>query len=140
MEIQRSVRSGDPKVDKYIAELEQYIMAFDVNNIGRLIIAVNDVAGIIADDVVMLKKRGDDDEIDNKLQMLGSKKNKIYQRYRELISDIKHFKTISDIIDEYRSKTSSEEKKGSVIEDKSETVKPVIKRNISDLALHKQAT
>lgn len=139
MEIQQKLRSGDPKVDHYISDLEKYVMAFENNNIGKLILAVNDVAGVIADDVIMLKKNGDDDEIDNRLQMLGSKKNKIYQRYRELISDIKHFKTISDIINDLKPKTTSEDKKGAVIEDKSGIEKPVIKRNISDLALHKQA-
>lgn len=139
MEIQQKLRSGDPKVDQYISELEKYVMAFEHNNIGKLIIAVNDVAGVIADDVIMLKKNGDDEEIDNRLQMLGSKKNKIYQRYRELISDIKHFKTISDIINDLKPKSTQEDKKGAVIEDKSGIEKPVIKRNISDLALHKQA-
>lgn len=138
MEIRKTIRSKNKEVDAYIEELESWIENFEASNIKKLIVAVDSVAGIIADDIIMLKDKGDDDEIDNKLQMLGSKKNKIYQRYRDVISDIKHFKLTSDILNELKPNTSSKEEKsntGDVIE--STERKPL---NISDLAFSKQKT
>lgn len=138
MEIKKTIRSKNKEVDAYIEELESWIENFEASNIKKLIVAVDSVAGIIADDIIMLKEKGDDDEIDNKLQMLGSKKNKIYQRYRDVISDIKHFKLTSDILNELKPNTSSKEIK-SVTGDVIETTgkKPL---NISDLAFSRQKT
>lgn len=138
MEIKKTIRSKNKEVDAYIEELESWIENFEASNIKKLIVAVDSVAGIIADDIILLKEKGDDDEIDNKLQMLGSKKNKIYQRYRDVISDIKHFKLTSDILNELKPNTSSKEIKavtGDVIEATGK--KPL---NISDLAFSRQKT
>lgn len=129
MEINKKIRSNKPEVDSYIEQLENHILEFDVSSIKKLIVACNEVAGIIADDIILLKENANDDEIDNKLQMMGSKKSKIYQRYREIVGDLKHFKTLHDMNEDLKPKVA-------VIADKS-TQKiiessPPKRRNVQD--------
>lgn len=141
MEINKNIRTGQPKVDEYISYLENHILEFDASNIKKLIMACDEVVGIVADDIILLKENSDDDEIDNKLQMMGSKKNKIYQRYREVVSDLKHFKTLSDMVAELKPKVSIKESK-STTEPKTteiQEVKPKVKRNIQDFALNNES-
>lgn len=107
MEINKKIRTGKPEVDSYIEQLENHILEFDVSSIKKLIVACNEVAGIIADDIILLKENTDDDEIDNKLQMMGSKKSKIYQRYREIVGDLKHFKTLHDMNEDLKPKVAT---------------------------------
>ena len=91
--IKSYIRSGKKEVDDYIVELEK----FNGDNIQRLVQACNDVAGVIADDVVRIASSTlADDELDNQLLMLGSKKNKIYERFLSLIGNMKNFKALSD--------------------------------------------
>lgn len=106
MEINKKIRSNQPDIDSYIEQLENHILEFDVSSIKRLIVACNEVAGIIADDIILLKENTNDEEIDNKLQMMGSKKSKIYQRYREIVGDLKHFKTLHDINEDLKPKVA----------------------------------
>lgn len=106
MEINKKIRSNKPEVDSYIEQLENHILEFDVSSIKKLIVACNEVAGIIADDIILLKENANDDEIDNKLQMMGSKKSKIYQRYREIVGDLKHFKTLHDMNEDLKPKVA----------------------------------
>lgn len=127
-EKEKQKRSGIKDLDDYIESLEAKVLMIEANSIFKLIIACDEVAGIIADDIRMLKENGDDDEIDNKLHMMGSKKSKIYQRYREVISDIKHFKTIYDISSELKSKTSPKEKEAVKLVES----EPKKRRNIQD--------
>lgn len=132
--INKQIRSGDKKVDEYIMLLESRIEN-PTSNIQKLIYACNDVAGIIADDVILLKENGNDDEIDNRLQMLGSKKNKIYDRFINLVGQIKHFKTISDLSDEMSNPTTKN-KKEAATEVETE-VKPVKRKaNIQDFVIN----
>lgn len=104
MQINKKIRSNQKEVDEYIGALEDYIVNFDASNIKRLIVACDEVAGVIADDIMLLKDNGDDEEIDNRFQMMGSKKNKIYQRYREIVGDLKNFKNLFDMVNDLKPK------------------------------------
>ncbi len=116
----------------YVNYLQDWIERFDASNIKKLIVSIDEVSGIIADDIrIIANSKEDDDEIDSKLQMLGSKKNKIYERFLSLIGQIKHFKGIGDMISEMKP-TISETKDNSP-EDVFDNIKPM-RRNISDLA------
>jgi len=137
MEINKKIRSKTKEVDDYICALEDWIENFEASNIKKLIMACNEVAGTVADDIILLKDNGNDEEIDNKLQMMGSKKSKIYAKYLDVVASIKHFKTLQDYVNELKPKTSTKEDKSSeepTIE-LGEVIKP---RNISDLALAKK--
>lgn len=138
MEINKKIRSNQPEIDNYIEQLENHILDFDVSSIKRLIVACNEVAGIIADDIILLKENTSDDEIDNKLQMMGSKKNKIYQRYREIVGDLKHFKTLHDMNEDLKPKVAVNSIE-TPVQDLNTPIKDEIKpRNISDLAKKKR--
>lgn len=134
--IDKSLRSGEQKVDSYIESLETWIQDFEASNIKKLISACDDVAGIIADDVTKLGTSGDAEEIDNELLMLGSKKNKIYERFLSLVSQIKHFKTISDLLEDMKPKVQeSKESSTPVSSDaKKEELEPKTPLRISDMA------
>ena len=93
--------------------------------------ACDKISGIIADDVIMLSKNQNDEEIDNKLQMLGSKKNKIYEQYLSLVKELKHFKTIDDLLADIKPKFES----GNIKEIKEEV--KARKSNIQDFVLKK---
>lgn len=100
--------------------------------------ACDEVAGILADDILLLPKLGDDeDEI--KLQMLGSKKNKHFMAFKNVIADIKHFKSISDLLDDMKPKLYVEPTKEAEKEDKEVKTeeKIPVRKNISDIALGK---
>lgn len=97
---------------EYIQSLEK-IVNCDGSNIKRLLAAVDEVAGIIADDVREIAKHGTDDEIDNRLQLLGSKKNKIYERYLALLQNIKHFKALYEDFSPKTGKVSTKVKSSS---------------------------
>lgn len=136
----KKLRSNNKEIDTYIQELEDWIEGFEASNIKKLIDSCDNMAGIIADDIRLIATNQDDETIDAKLQMLGSKKNKIYERFLSLIGQIKHFKTISDILNEIKPKrqptkeslSQEPESSDKAIEDE---VKP---RNISDLAKRKK--
>jgi len=125
--VDKSIRSGDKSIDAYIESLEAYVEKDKASHIKRLINACNEVAGTIADDVMILKDNGNDEEIDNKLQMLGSKKNKIYERFLSLIGQMKNFKTLSDLADDMNDK---EDKNKPAVVSESKPVKR--KTNIQD--------
>lgn len=129
----KKIRTSQKEVNDYIQELEDYILNFDASNIKKLILAVDDVAGKIADDILLLPKLGDEED-DTKLQMLGSKKNKHFMAYKNVIADIKHFKTISDLVEELRPKHQQEAKQ-ELTEAKIEDKKP--KKNIQDFVMDK---
>ena len=98
-------------------------------NIKRMLDACNDISGVIADDILILKENGNDDEIDNRLQMLGSKKNKTYERFLSLIREIKHFKFLVDFAKELDLDQSGKEIEP-IPEEKPKG--PKAKRNIQD--------
>jgi len=105
----------------------------EFSNIKKLFEACDEIAGVIADDVILLKEHGNDDEIDNRLQMLGSKKNKIYERYLQLVSNLKHFKAIEDLYSQDKGKTSSKDNK-----EPDEAINtPKAKKNIQDFVINK---
>lgn len=135
MQINKKIRANNKTVDEYIESLEQYILTFDASNIKKLILACDSVAGILADDIVLLPKLGDDED-ETKLQMLGSKKNKHFMAYKNVIADIKHFKTISDLVEELKPKEHTEEKQ-TLTEAKKEEKKP--KKNIQDFVFNNEA-
>lgn len=110
MQIEKQKRSGKKEIDDYIISLEDWIEGFNASNIKKLIDACDNMAGIIADDIVLLSTNQDDETIDSKLQMLGSKKNKIYERYLALIGQIKHFKAVHDILEEIKPKSATKQK------------------------------
>lgn len=115
----------------YVNYLESWIENFKLSNISKLITACDTVSGIIADDVIMLSKNQNYEEIDNKLQMLGSKKNKIYEQYLSLVKELKHFKTIDDLLADIKPKFES----GNIKEIKEEV--KARKSNIQDFVLKK---
>ena len=77
-----------------------------MTNLHKLVTECDNAMGVIADDIKLIAEKGNDDEIDNKLLMLGSSKNKIYDKFLSLIGQIKHFKTLSDMIEEMKPKLS----------------------------------
>ncbi len=118
----------------YVNYLQDWIYQFEASNIKKLIMSIDEVSGIISDDVKLIAKSKDDDELDNQLQMLGSKKNKIYERFLSLIGQVKHFKSVGDMLNEM--KPSVVEHVNNSVDDTQDNVKP-IRRNISDLAKSK---
>lgn len=111
---------------EYVKQLEDWISNFKLSNLYKLVTECDNAMGVIADDIKTIANKGDDDEIENQLQMLGSSKNKVYDKFLSLIGQIKHFKSLSDMIEEMKPKISDvthkeevivEEKKKSNIQD-----------------------
>lgn len=137
MELKPNLRSGNKEVDEYLSELENSWIEFDASNIKKLIMACDATAGILADDVILLPNLGDDQD-EGRLQMLGSKKNKLFLAFKNVIADIKHFKTISDMLEELKPKIYVQEvkvsDKGGVKVKKEEPKR----KNIQDFVIDKK--
>ncbi len=136
MLINQDIRSGNPEVDQYIESLEKFIESDKTFNITRLIVSCNEIAGTFADDILLLKDAGTDEEIDDKLNMLGSKKAKTYDKFLTLLGEIKHFKTIVDFNNSINGSLPAKEKKDPV-EVKEAVVEKKKKMNIQDFVLNK---
>ena len=92
--IKSFIRSGKKEIDEYIEELE----TFNCSNIQRLVQACDDLAGVIADDIVKISTSDKSDEdLDGELTMLGSKRSKSYERFLSLVGNLRNFKAITDI-------------------------------------------
>jgi len=139
MEINSKLRSGNPEVDQYLSDLEDHILGWQASNIKSLIQSCDHMSGIVAEDIMVMAQPGDFESLDSQLKILGSKKKELYQVFKEVMREIKHFKVIPDLIEEMKPKVYTQEVKVPVIEEKVVIEEPVAQRprNISDLALIK---
>jgi hypothetical protein len=90
--IDKSIRSGDPKVDAYIELLES---KFEFNKLYQFIMAANDISGIMAEDMVKIAK-GDG----KGLKILSKDKDeKFTERLTLILKQIDVVKKISEEAD-----------------------------------------
>lgn len=74
MEIRKAIRAGElphDEVNHYITQLEEALLSFNGSNIKKLIIALDVMAGKMADDM----KRTTNSDIDKMVKMIGQMKN-----------------------------------------------------------------
>lgn len=128
--IDKKIRSGKANVDKYIESLENYLLSINNSSIYKLIQACDENASVIADDVMLLATELDDEVLESRLQMLGSKKNKRFESFLALMGKMKDFKVLNDILNELKPNTVSNE----VVKESSVPVKK--KSNIQDFVFN----
>lgn len=133
MQINKKIRSGNKEVDLYIESLENFATELDANNVYKMLKAIDENAGVIADDIVKLATVADDDKLESELKLLGSKRNKRFEAFLALVKTAKDFGTVGAMIKEMRAtipvKTS---------ETKEEEVVPTKKKsNIQDFVLNR---
>lgn len=107
-EIDKEIRSGDPRVDEYIAQMEDYIQSFDTSHIKRLLVASDIVASQLANDMVMLATgthrspstdaMGLPCSVSNLNILSDDKDDKTLERLLNIVGKIKDFKVISDMV------------------------------------------
>mgnify|MGYP000004578412 CR=1 FL=1 len=86
--IDKSIRSGDKKVDDYIERLETM---FNFSNLYRFIMAANEVAGVMADDMSKIAQGKKD-----KLKILSDDKDdKFTERLTTILKQVDVIKKIS---------------------------------------------
>lgn len=131
MEINREIRSGDKKVDEYICALEDFLTTLENKNIYRLVKAVDENAGIIADDVILLGKESDDDVLESQLKMLGSRKNKRYETFLATIKQLKDFGIANSMLNELKPTEALK-----AVKTEEEIVIKKSKKNIQDFVIN----
>lgn len=91
VEIKKWLRCDNDEVNTYLQELESELTSFEAKNIKKLIIACDEMAGEIANDMVNIL-RGND-----KLTILSDDKNDVLlDRLLKIISSIKNFREVSE--------------------------------------------
>lgn len=114
----------------YVEYLEKRIEDFKAHNLFRLITTIDDMAATLADDISNISKLKDDEEIDSSMKILGSGKSKSYAKFLTVLSSIKSFKDVYEIIEKSKTSNSPKEKEAEKIE------KPKNKRtNIQDFVI-----
>lgn len=87
MLIDKTIRSGDQKVDEYIERLEKM---YEFSNLYRYIMAANEIAGVMADDMIKIsqgKKTG--------LKLLSNDKDdKLIDRLSNVLKQVDNIKKI----------------------------------------------
>lgn len=133
--IKKGIKTGNDQIDQYIEELHEYILNFETSNIKKLILSLDKLAGVIAEDIDMiingtdweedpLNMASDEDEEDvfintgrSRLKVLSdSKDSKVYDRIMSLLQRVKDFELVSKAakgllpdVEEYVEKTDQEE-------------------------------
>lgn len=102
MKVNKAIRSGKKEVDDYISLLEDYLLSLDANNVYKMLKAIDENAGFIADDVVLLATEADDEKLESSLKLLGSKKNKRFDAFLSLVKASKDFGNVSSMLKEFR--------------------------------------
>jgi hypothetical protein len=93
MQIDKTIRSGDVRVDAYIEWLESRL---DFGNLYKFIMAANDVAGVMAEDMSKIA-RGEK----NKLKILSNDKDeKFTERLTNVLKQVDVIKKIQKEADE----------------------------------------
>lgn len=89
----------------------EFLERLQGSNIMKLIQAIDNMSGIVADDILILSSGGTDEEIDEKLKILGSKTKETYRRYLDVVASAKHYKNVQDILAELKPVLQGEEEK-----------------------------
>lgn len=93
------VRSGDPVIDRYLQEMEQFILNLEASNIKRMIVAIDNVAAGVADDLNSLM----DEDSTHELKVLSDdKESKIFDRFMTLVQKVDQFKSVAVHADSLR--------------------------------------
>lgn len=118
--LRRGLKTGDEEVDQYIEDLHNYLLSFETSNIKKLILSLDRMAGVLAEDVDMIIE-GDDWEshpteiesedgdhvvtIDtgrSRLRILtDSKDSKSFERVMSLMQRIKDIHEVAKIAKSY---------------------------------------
>lgn len=102
MRVNKAIRSGKKEVDEYISSLEDYLTSLEANNVYKMLKSIDENAGVIADDVVLLATEADDEKLEANLRLLGSKKNKRFDAFLALVKASKDFGNVSSMLKEFR--------------------------------------
>lgn len=133
MQLNKKIRSGNREVDLYIESLENFVTELDANNVYRMLVEIDNNAGVIADDIRLLATIDDDERLEKELKLLGSRKNKRFEAFLALVKQVKDFGTVGAMIKEMRASTpvkSPETKEESLVQAKK-------KNNLQDFVLNK---
>jgi len=135
MKVNKEIRSGNERVDKYIVSLEDYLLTLEASNIMKLIKACDEASGVMADDVRILTTENDEEIMESKLVMLGSKKNKRFDAFLSLVKSVKDLKGISDMMNDLKPQIEANEvKKEESKQEEAPTLKKK-KTNIQDFVV-----
>lgn len=106
--IDRTIRSGDDKIDKYIEDLEDYLLSLGATGTNKLILKLEEVSSSITDDLDMILAGNDGDFVENSkgelvwksaLKILNdSNTSKTFDRVMALYSKIGDIKAVSEAV------------------------------------------
>ena len=130
--INKSIRSGDEKVDQYIMDLEEYLLSLEANGTNRLIMKLEEVSGAISKDLDKIlagddgewrtDAEGKDEWVSNLTILNDSNTSKTFDRVLTLYSKIGDIRAVSEAVkalvpEEVRDESDKESKiEGNVFE------------------------
>lgn len=96
--IRPNLKTGNPEIDLYLYELHQYLRSFETSSIKTMLVAIDDVAQKIVDDLVLVAE-GDT----NNLSILSDdKESKIFDKISKIVEKIESWKKVSDMAEALR--------------------------------------
>lgn len=96
--IKPQLKSGVEEVDLYIFELHEYIKSFETSSIKKMLVAIDNVAQKIVDDLVLIAE-GDTDSLSI---LSDDKESKVFDKISKIVEKVESWKKVSDMSEAMR--------------------------------------
>lgn len=139
--IRKHIRSKDKGVDDYIESLENYILEKNASKTNELLMELDNLNGVIAEDINLISQGDIYDEVEemkdgeiiiskvSKLKVMNDDKDsKIFDRVLALYGKVKDIKSVQEVVNSMLPEVEENENTGDVVEIKTNPFEDVLRR------------
>lgn len=139
--IRKHIRSKDKIVNDYIESLENYILEKNASKTNELLMELDNLNGVIAEDINLISQGDIYDEVEemkdgeiiiskvSKLKVMNDDKDsKIFDRVLALYGKVKDIKSVQEVVNSMLPEVEENENTGDVVEIKTNPFEDVLRR------------
>lgn len=139
--IRKHIRSKDKGVNDYIESLENYILEKNASKTNELLMELDNLNGVIAEDINLISQGDIYDEVEemkdgeiiiskvSKLKVMNDDKDsKIFDRVLALYGKVKDIKSVQEVVNSMLPEVEENENIGDVVEIKTNPFEDVLRR------------
>lgn len=139
--IRKHIRSKDKSVNDYIESLENYILEKNASKTNELLMELDNLNGVIAEDINLISQGDIYDEVEemkdgeiiiskvSKLKVMNDDKDsKIFDRVLALYGKVKDIKSVQEVVNSMLPEVEENENIGDVVEIKTNPFEDVLRR------------
>ncbi len=139
--IRKHIRSKDKGVNDYIESLENYILEKNASKTNELLMELDNLNGVIAEDINLISQGDIYDEVEemkdgeiiiskvSKLKVMNDDKDsKIFDRVLALYGKVKDIKSVQEVVNSMLPEVEENENTGDVVEIKTNPFEDVLRR------------